>query len=43
MFAVVGSRRRSEGMIEGRKALAVLAPGAVKEMLDGVVLRLGAA
>jgi hypothetical protein len=40
MFAVVGSRRRSEVMIEGRKALAVLAP--VKEMLDGVVLRLGA-
>jgi hypothetical protein len=29
-------------MIEGCKALAVLAPGAVKEMLDGVVLRLGA-
>jgi hypothetical protein len=29
-------------MIEGRKALAVLSPGAVKEVLDGVVLRLGA-
>jgi hypothetical protein len=30
-------------MIEGCKTLAVLTPGAVKEVLDGVVLRLGAA
>lgn len=42
MFAVVASRRGSESMIEGCKTLAMLAPGAVKEMLDSVVLRLGA-
>ena len=36
------SGRRREGDVQGRKALAVLGPDAGEDVLEGVVLRLGA-